>query len=176
MLQAALRLKKERPELQFLIPAAPGLERQALVAQVEASGLTDFKVYEGEFPEVLSICEAGVVASGTASLQAAVVGMPMVVVYRLGGLASLLGRMLIKVDDIALPNLVAGRRVVPELLQDECNPVAIASALEEYLGDPERRARVRSELLEVRKSLGGAGVFDRAAEAVLAELDRPHSG
>ena len=130
MLAAALRLKRDRPELQFLVPAAPGLDRDRLVATVEGSGLTDFSVHEGDFPEVLSICEAGVVASGTASLQAAVVGMPMVVVYRVGRITNLLGKLLLKIDSIALPNLVAGRQVVPELLQSACNPSSVAAMIE----------------------------------------------
>ncbi len=72
-----------------------------------------------------------------------------------------------------MPNLVAGRRVVPELVQRECTPEAIAAALLRYLDDPVLAERVRGELEQVRRRLGEPGVFDRAAEAVLAELERP---
>jgi lipid-A-disaccharide synthase len=133
----------------------------------------DLVVYRGDFPHILTLCEAGVVAAGTASLEAAVVGLPIVVVYRMSPLSYLVGRTLVRLDDVALPNLVAGRRVVPELIQGECTAPAIERALAAYLDDPDHARRVRADLAEVRRSLGGPGVFDRAAEAVLAELDRP---
>ena len=111
-------------------------------------------------------------AAGTASLEAASVGLPIVVVYRMNPLSYLIGRALVRLDDVALPNLVAGRRVVPELIQGECNGPAIERELAAFLDDPDRAARVRRELGEVRRRLGQPGVFERAAEAVLAELDR----
>jgi lipid-A-disaccharide synthase len=82
-----------------------------------------------------------------------------------------LGRALVRVEHVALPNLVMGRRVVPELIQGECTESRIASELARYLDEPDRAAAVRGELGQVRQRLGGAGVFDRAAEGILAELD-----
>jgi lipid-A-disaccharide synthase len=79
--------------------------------------------------------------------------------------------MLVRLDSIALPNLIAGRRVVPELVQGACNPGRIATELLRYLERPEEGERVRAGLAEIRDRLGGPGIFDRAAEAVLRELD-----
>jgi lipid-A-disaccharide synthase len=130
----------------------------------------DARLHQGDFPEILSVCQAGVIASGTASLEAAVTGLPMIVVYRMGALSHLIGRALVKLPHIAMPNLVAGRRVVPELIQNECNPGRIAEELLRYLEDEEHTQRVRAELSEIRGRLGGPGVFERAAEQILAEL------
>jgi len=170
MLDAAKILQRDRRELQFLVPVAPGLDPAALRQQVAASGLRDCRLHTGDFPAILSVCDAGVVASGTASLQAAVVGMPMVVVYRVGALSHMLGKMLLRVDSVALPNLVAGRRVVPELIQGELRAEAVAAILADYLDRPGTVEEVRRGLREVRQRLGGGGVFERAAELVLAEL------
>ena len=171
LLEAAALLRQQRPGLGFLVPQAPGVPREVLEAYIEASGLTDCRIYKGQFPDILRACDVGAVASGTASLEAAMVGLPMVVVYRVRQLSYTIGRALVRVDHIALPNLVAGREVVPELVQKGCTPEAVAARLAEFLDRPEAREAVRGGLAEVRRKLGEPGVFDRAADAVLAELD-----
>ncbi|HXV77600.1 MAG TPA: lipid-A-disaccharide synthase [Candidatus Polarisedimenticolaceae bacterium] len=171
MLAAAKRLATARDGLGFVIPLARGLDRRAVEARVAESGLRETRLVERHFPQVLRSCAAGVVASGTASLEAAVLGLPIVVVYRVGRFSYWIGRALVRVDHIALPNLVAQRRVVPELVQDDCTPQAIADAVASFLDDPGRVAQLRGELAEVERRLGGPGVFERAADAVLAELD-----
>jgi lipid-A-disaccharide synthase len=171
LLEAAARLRSQRPELKFLIPLAPGVPREVLERYVDDSGLSDCRIHKGEFPDILRACTAGAVASGTASLEAATVGLPMVVVYRVRQLSYTIGRALVRVDHIALPNLVAGRRVVPELVQRACTPEAVADQLAEFLDCPETAAAVREGLVEVRRQLGSPGVFERAADSVLSELD-----
>jgi lipid-A-disaccharide synthase len=170
MLGAAERLRRTRPGLQFLLPLAPGLPRDLVEQIVSRHDCGRIQLHSGDFPDILSLCSAGVVASGTASLEAAAVGLPMVVVYRISPLSYAIGRALIRVDNIALPNLVAGRRVVPELIQGRCNAGAIAEALARYLDDPAEVDRVRRDLDAVRRKLGGPGIFDRAADALLAEV------
>jgi lipid-A-disaccharide synthase len=97
----------------------------------------------------------------------------MVVVYRVRQLSYTIGRALVHVDHIALPNLVAGREVVPELVQRACTPEAVAAQLAEFLDNPEVADAVREGLSEVRRELGDQGVFERAADSVLFELDAP---
>jgi lipid-A-disaccharide synthase len=138
---------------------------------VREDGPRDAAVHPSDFPEILAACAAGAVTSGTASLEAALVGLPMVVVYRMRWASYLLARTLVRVDHAALPNLIAGRRIVPELIQREMRPEAVAGHLLDYLESPERADAVRSELAAVREKLGEGGAFDRAAEAVLAEAD-----
>ena len=102
LLEAGALLRRERPELRFLIPQAPGVPREVLERYVAESGLEECRIHKGEFPDILRACSAGAVASGTASLEAAMVGLPMVVVYRVRQLSYTIGRALVRVDHIAL--------------------------------------------------------------------------
>jgi lipid-A-disaccharide synthase len=173
MLEAARRVRQRRPGTQSLVTLAPGLSREWFDAQVACVHVDEVRVHAGDFPEILSACEAGVVASGTASLEAAVMGLPMVVVYRMGFFSHLIGRALVRLPHVAMPNLVVGRRVVPELIQGECSAERITEALLRYLEQPEESRKVRAELAEIRGRLGGPGVFERAADGILAELSGP---
>jgi len=169
LLGAARHLAARRPSLQFLIPIAPELDRTAIAEAIARSGVSSTHAHVGDFPRILTTCVAGAVASGTASLEAALLGLPMVVVYRMAPVSYAIGRALVRVEHVALPNLIAGRRVVPELIQGECNPESIASAIVTYLDDPGAVERARAGLREVRERLGPPGAFARAAEAVLDE-------
>jgi lipid-A-disaccharide synthase len=171
MLEAARRVRRRHSKRQLLVTRAPGLSREWFEQQLAGEDATDLRVHAGDFPEILSVCEAGVVASGTASLEAAVTGLPMVVVYRVAAVSYMIFRVLVKLPHVAMPNLVAGRRVVPELVQSECTPDRIAEELLRYLDDPDVMERVRAELREIRGQLGGPGVYDRAADQILAELN-----
>jgi lipid-A-disaccharide synthase len=169
LLGAAERLREKRPKLKFLMPLAAHAPIEMMREQVAVSAVPDIEMIEGRFPEILSICSAGIVASGTASLEcAAQVGLPIVVVYRIQPLTYAIGKRMIQVDHIALPNLVMGRRVVPELVQDDCNPQRIAIEVERYLEDPDHAEKTRGELAKVRARLGEPGIYGRAAERVLA--------
>jgi lipid-A-disaccharide synthase len=170
MLEAARRVRQRRPEIQSLVTLAAGLPREWFEQRVASADAGDVRVHAGDFPEILSVCAAGAVASGTASLEAAVVGLPMVVVYRMGRVSHLIGRALVDLPHIAMPNLVARRGVVPELVQNDCTSARIAEELLGYLEEPERARLVRAELGEIRGRLGGPGVFERAAEQILLEL------
>ena len=110
---------------------------------------------------------AALVASGTITVQAALHECPMVVVYRLSPLTYRLGRRFVRVDTFAMANLVAGKRVVPELIQDDFTPDRVAAEALSILTDSERRSTMRRELAEVRKLIGTPGASARAARAVL---------
>jgi len=108
------------------------------------------------------------VASGTATLEAAIVGTPMVVVYRTSPVSFALGRLLVRVPHVALANLVAGERLVPELIQREATPAALAAEAAAILRDPERQCATRDGFARIRTALGEPGAPDRAAEIVLS--------
>jgi len=169
MLGAARLLAREREGLQFVVPAAVTLPVGLLEGMVEAGGVADVRVHRGDYPEILLAADAGAVASGTASLEAAVAGLPMVVAYRLQPLSYLLGRLLVRVEHIAMPNLILGRREVPELVQGECTPERIAAALAVLLDRPDEAARVRGRLERIRETLGPPGALERAAREVVSE-------
>ncbi len=170
LLGAARLLARGRPGLQFVVPRARTLPAGWLERQVAGSGPARLHVVGGPYPEILEAADAGVVASGTASLDAAIAGLPAAVVYRMQPLSYALARHLVRVDHIALPNLVAGRRILPELVQDACRPDGVATAVGAFLDDPGLASSTREALGEVRRRLGGPGAPERAARAVLAEL------
>jgi lipid-A-disaccharide synthase len=151
------------PDVQFVVARAPGLSDE-LFAPWLTSGVT---IVEGQADDVLVASDIVITASGTATVQAALHERPMVVVYRLSPLTYRLGKPFLKVDTYAMPNLVAGRRVVPELIQDACTPGRIAQEAIDLLTSPERHAAMREALRGVRRQLGSSGASGRAAAAVL---------
>ena len=173
MLDAARILRADRPELQFLISRAGSLDEGFVEDLVGRAGLgAGVAVHEGDYPEILRGCAAGAVASGTATLEAAMAGLPMVVVYRMAAVSYSIARWFVRLDHVAMPNLVAQRRVVPEHIQGECTGPRIAASLAAYLDDPERAERVRADLAEVRARLGEGGGSARAAAAVVDVAER----
>jgi lipid-A-disaccharide synthase len=165
-LAAARRLRESIPDTQFLLARAPGLAAE-LLRPLDDSPVP-VAVAQGATDAVLASADVALVASGTVTVQAALHECPMVVVYKLSPLTYRLGRPFVQVETFAMANLVAGRRVVPELIQEDFTPDAVASAALRMLLDPVERERVRTGLREVKARLGGPGASRRAAQAVLA--------
>jgi lipid-A-disaccharide synthase len=166
MREAAGRIAAQRPEVQFVIARAPSLDDR-LFASLEWSHVKPVEVL-ARTDDVLAIADMAVTASGTATVQAALHGRPMVVVYRLSPLSYSLGRRFVHVKDVAMVNLIAGRRIVPELIQDECTPDRVAAETLSLLSDSRLAEDTRRALAGVRAKLGAPGASGRAAEAVLA--------
>src|SRR5262245_32158217 len=171
LLEAARRIAGRRPRSRFVIPVASTVPVAGVKTLARASGLP-VVVLPGEAYRVMAAADLLLVASGTATLEAACYGTPMVVLYKLSRVSYAIARQLVRgVSHISLPNIVAGREIVPELIQGRATPDAIASAALAILGDDVARAAQRAALLEVRIRLGEAGAAPRAAWAVLRELD-----
>jgi lipid-A-disaccharide synthase len=156
------------PAAQFLLARAPHVSDDLLAP------LGDWPpharrpvVVDQAADDVLAAADVAIVASGTATVQAALHGCPMVVVYRLAPLTYRLGRPFVHVDTYAMANLVAGERVVPELIQDQFTPEAASSEALRVLTDPSHATAVRAKLALVRARLGEPGASRRAAEEVL---------
>lgn len=171
MLRAAKILRGRYPDLQFILPVAPTLDRKFVEAFVENSGVP-LTIVDGRVYDVLRASDAAMVTSGTATLETGLMAVPMVIVYRASRLTYWIGRMLISVRNFGLVNIVAGRAVVPELLQDEATPERIAEELGTILADPEKHRRITEELVRVRKVLGEGGASRRAAAAVIELLEK----
>ena len=169
MVGAAQRLVRERPGLQVVVPVAPTIAREEILSRFEGSGVQPVLV-EGRAPEVVGASDAAIVASGTAALEAGLMQRPFVVVYRVSLLTYWVGRMMLKVAHVALVNLLAGRRVVPELLQGDMTPERISQELGRLWEPGPPRDALLQGLEEVRTRLGEGGAAHRAAEAVLELL------
>ncbi len=162
---AVARIHARLPEAQFVIARAPALDDR-LFSNTKWNGVQPIEVL-ARTDDVLAIADVAVTASGTATVQAALHGRPMVVIYRLSPVTYRLGRRFLLVDNVAMVNLIAGRRIVPELIQDECTAESIADETLSFLTNQQRAADTRRALGDVRARLGGPGASGRAAEAVL---------
>jgi len=155
------------PSAQFIVARAPHLDDELLAPLSDwPAGASRPVVVEG-IDAVLASADVAILASGTVTVQAALHGCPMVVVYRVGPITYALGKPLLHVDTYAMVNLVAGSRVVPELMQDDFTPQAAAAEALRVLLDPAHAAKVKADLSAVRGRLGTAGASRRAAEAVV---------
>jgi lipid-A-disaccharide synthase len=171
LLGAAQRIRARRPGTRFALPVAGTIPPGGIAEAVRASGLS-VEVLPGEAYRVMAAADLLLVASGTATLEAACYGAPMVVLYRLSALSHAIARRLVRgVSHISLPNIIAGREIVRELIQDEATPAAVAAAGLDLLENEVTRAAQRAALLEVRSRLGESGAGVRAARAVLRERD-----
>lgn len=166
---AAARIAARVPDTAFLTPVAPGVD-PGRVAEVLAGGAPVALVRESRH-EVLAHCAAAITASGTASLELALLGVPHVVAYRVSAPTWGAARLLVRVEHVALPNLIAGKEIVPEFLQGAVRPAALAGPVLTWLADEAARAEVVSELAQVREAVGPPGVAGRAARETLEALD-----
>jgi lipid-A-disaccharide synthase len=171
MLQAAGRIADAMPGVQFLIPAASGLAPELFEPALRSSHLA-ICLAQGPLADCLQLLDAAIVCSGTATLQTALAGVPMGVVYRTSWPTYLAARLVLRIPNIALVNVVAGRAVVPEFVQRQAQPQPIAEAIVGLLRDASARQQMVDALRQVKAALGGPGAVQRAAKAVLGELRR----
>jgi lipid-A-disaccharide synthase len=185
MLRAFELVRQKMPEAMAVIPVASTIPRPLIEGLVRAAGGA-FTIVDGRSTEVLSAADAAVVCSGTATLQTALLARPMVVVYRVSWLTYQIVKRLVKVAHIALVNLIVGRALVKELVQDAFTAENVATELQRLLGDAPARAALEAELSLVRQQLGGVGTAQRVADVALeyvgrapgrpAEADDAHGG
>jgi len=168
MLRAAILLGENR---QFLISAAPTVDRKIVeaITRIELASFPDkerFRISARSAREILAASDFAFVKSGTSSLEAALIGVPFLVAYKISALSWLIGSLLIRTPSKSLPNLLAGKRIVPELFQNDATPVALADAAREYLENPEKYAAMREELGKIRGRLGERRASNAVASVV----------
>jgi lipid-A-disaccharide synthase len=164
---ACVRIAREQPGCQFLMALAPGLAHEAAALRLPSEPC--IRVVAGAAYEAISAATVAIVASGTATVETSLLGTPMVVVYRVAPVTSVVLRTLVTTRYFAMPNLIAGRKVVPELFQADCNPDRIAGEVLRLLGSLEARQEMQMGLADVRKRLGPGGAVERAAD-ILVEM------
>jgi lipid-A-disaccharide synthase len=157
-----------RVPTQFVIAAAHAKDTEMLRTGWPA-GLK-VRVVVGETYDVLAAADAAIVSSGTATVEAALLDVPMVVVYRVSPLTATLAKPLVRTRYFAMVNLIADKQAVPELVQDDFTPGKVASEIVRLLQEPNARASMRAELAEVRRRLGPPGAAERAAETIAGLL------
>lgn len=172
MLGAAAKLEKERSEAGFLLPAAsPEIARLAreIMVKTQVRPL-QVQIVEGKTRQVLKQAKAAWVASGTATLETALMECPMVVVYRTAAMTFHVGKRLVKVPHLGMVNLIAGRELCPELLQNAVIPANLLKAIRPLLDDSPARAAMVQGLREVKASLGTGGAAERVATVLDEEM------
>ncbi len=171
MIETAKRLKSWRSELRFEVPAASAKLAEQIQTLMTESGVGDLiEVTSGGSHSLMQRACCAVVASGTATLEAAYYGLPYCLVYRLAPLSYMAAKVLVKIEHVGLVNILAGEGVVDELIQGKAEPVAVSVALKEFLDSPEKREALQLRFAEVSGKLGGLGAHRRAAQSVASWL------
>ncbi len=172
MLRSVDLLRKELASvgvtLEVVAGRAPGIDESVYRDIVRSSGV-DVKL-AGDSDLLMSAADAGMVKSGTATLEAALHDLPMLVVYKTGTLNYLIGRMLVKLDSISLVNIVAGTKIVEELVQNQFTPARASELLKDIFMKPAVMDEIRRKYSDLRKILGNKGASDRAAELILKAI------
>jgi lipid-A-disaccharide synthase len=169
MVQVADMLGDHIPGIRFAIPVASSVDR-GLVEAIAEGGRTRFLILSDRLRDILDEATLLITASGTVTLEAAIAGTPMIIVYKVSNLSYWLAKLLVRVEYIGLANLVAGKTVVPELIQHEASAEKIAHQAFQLLGDEKRLAEMRRELSCIAKSLGAPGASQRAAQVAMNML------
>lgn len=165
LLAGAKLLQKQLPEVQFAMPRAGTIPLKLLEEKIAASGLK-VKITEGHNYDLFSVADLALATSGTVTLEAALCGLPSVIVYRTSPLNAFIARLVINIPNIGLPNIVAGKTILPELLQEDFTPEKLAQTACELL-KPERRVQLQEDLAYMKHRLGEPGAVGRVAQLIL---------
>ncbi|MDY3983610.1 MAG: lipid-A-disaccharide synthase [Veillonellaceae bacterium] len=171
MLSAAKHFLQTHPSAHFYLPRAHTISReelQAILAKHPEVGVT---ITEDYTYDLMQVCKACLAASGTATLETALMDLPTVLLYRVASLTYWIARLIVHVKWVGLPNIVAGREVIPELIQDAVSPDNVYKHLTAIIDDTDRYKQMKDDLLEVRKALGQSGAVRRVAQSI-AEIAR----
>lgn len=171
MLASASILNRQYEDLSFLLSVAPSISSQWMESFVNPYKKTcRIELVTGKITEVFEKSTLILAASGTVTLETAIYGVPMVIMYRISPLSYMLGSALVRVNHIGLVNIIADERVVPELIQKEASPVKIARTVSTIINDSSERHRIKEKLAYVKSLLGKPGASEKTAEIALALL------
>jgi lipid-A-disaccharide synthase len=168
MLDAVKKIQAEYPKAQFLLPQADSI-RDALLLPYLIN--TPIQIIKDQPYDVIQCCDGVMTTSGTATLETALLNIPMVIVYRLLGLTYSLGRLLVNIDMIGLPNIIAGKKIVQELIQHEATGEKIGAEINHILNDKDYAETMRVELTGVKEKLGEGGGSENMAKLALEMLE-----
>ncbi len=175
MLKAAARLQAEDYTFQFVLPLAADFEASK-VSDISSKYKIILKIVRNYSYQVMKIADLVVTASGTATLEATIMGTPMIIIYKTSKFTYRLGKLLMDVDHIGMPNILAGRKIVPELIQEEADSDRVYSAIKNLIYKPYLLKNTKENLLRVKEMLGKKGAVTRTAKLILKEGDLDFSG
>jgi lipid-A-disaccharide synthase len=173
IIAAAVKLRERFPDIQFILPLASTLQNDDIMPMLAAAGL-DVTITRERIHDMIRACDAVISVSGTVTLEIALVGTPMVIIYKLSPLTYQLAKRLVKVPNIGLCNIVAGETVVRELIQDQANPDEIAAEVGILLTDHAYHAGIVDKLGAVRAKLGRGGASAHVARLALTLCSGPN--
>lgn len=166
MLGAAKLLLEENPTLQFILPRASTIDREVLDGFVREADvpvvIADDHVYD-----MMNVATVAIAASGTATLETALMGLPTILIYRVAALTYTLAKILVHVQYIGLPNIITGRCIVPEIWQDDVTAENIAKKIKPILTDPACWEQMHQDMISVRTTMGDSGANERIAQTIL---------
>lgn len=165
LLEAGKLIKNQLPNVQFILPRAGTIPMELLTDKVKASRL-DVKITEGNNYDLFSVADLALATSGTVTLEAALCDLGSIIVYKASPITFFIAKLVVKIPNIGLPNIVAGKQILPELLQDDFTPEKVAQKALEFL-TPERNAQMHEDLKFVRERLGGSGAVKRVAQLII---------
>jgi lipid-A-disaccharide synthase len=172
MINAARILLNKVKIIKFIISLSPDVEEKHVKEIVQKHKReADFEISAGDVRKVLAQSQIVMAASGTVTLESAISGTPMVIIYKVSPLSYRLGKAMIRVENIGLVNLIAGKKIVPELIQEEASATRIADTVIKMLSDPSGLKQLSLELLSLRDKLGGPGASGRVADIAFHMLD-----
>jgi lipid-A-disaccharide synthase len=170
ILDAAEAILQAKPRTRFLLPVASSLSDALFEAKLAERSLPVTLVHDSLY-DTANACDAVLCVSGTVTLQTALVGTPMAILYKMAPLTYAIGRRLVKVENVGLANIVAGERVVKEFIQEEATPAALAAEILQILDDGDYNAKIRQGLAGIQEKIGAPGCSERVA-AMASEMSR----
>ncbi|MDQ7090009.1 MAG: lipid-A-disaccharide synthase [Methylococcales bacterium] len=171
MVAAAKKIRHNHPTVQFILPQADSISDALLAPYVEN---TDIQVIKNQPYDVIQCCDAIITTSGTATLEIALLTIPMVIVYKLSPLTYFLGRLLVNIKMIGLPNIIADKKIVRELIQHQATCENIAAEINKILTDHSYTQSIRTELTQIKEKLGNGGGSENMATLALEMLAETH--
>lgn len=163
LLQSADLIRQQYPDCQFVIPLARSVKLESLQPLFEQYEHLPVQIVHSHIHDVMNCCDAIITASGTVTLETALMTTPMVIIYKMSGLSYSIMKRLITIDHIGLPNILAGKEIVKEMLQEQANPENISAEILKMLQDPAYHQQITSELGKVRDKLGDSGGSEKVA-------------
>jgi len=170
LVQSCHLIAKSHP-VQFVLALAPGMRESQIASYLKPE--VSLRVVEDATYDALGAADVAIVSSGTATVEAALMDTPMIVVYRLAPVTAAIARWLVRTPMFAMVNLIAGKRVVPELVQQDFTPEKVANEVIRLLDSKEVRSEMRRGLASVREKLGPPGAIERAADIIAGMLGNP---